>query len=413
MALDPTPRTTFLLGAGACVDAGLPTSIGLTEEITKAVDQNFRYGVAPQALHAVIGAMVAHGTGRGSGAFDGINVERVFSAVQMLARRDELEIAPFVSAWNQNLEHLDASRNLPAFWGSNFKKEVQNSQRGERDLERIFSTGVAALAGSRELGPIFTRLESLMIGALGKALSVQDSKLDYLAPLLALQENPSRIATLNYDRSVELLSERAGMSLDTGIQLWDGGYDWSWESSAEVQLLKLHGSLDWYVDHRRDEGARMRGDRVRRAVDMTQDEIRAHSDSLALVFGQGSKLRSEGPFLAMLLEFDRFLLTTERLVIVGYAFGDEHINSAIRRWLNRTERPIVSIINPAISLWGKPYRAPIFYLELTRAMQRQTPPGTPPEGLQLFALPTGPGLKEVVGSGSALAEPFGDVVDPL
>ncbi|HUW77502.1 MAG TPA: SIR2 family protein [Candidatus Nanopelagicaceae bacterium] len=412
MALEATPRTTFILGAGASADAGLPTTIRLTEEITKAIDEDYRSGVAAQALHAVIGAMIAYDTGRESGVFDGINVERVFSAIQMLARRDELEIAPFVSAWNKNLEHFGSSPSLPPFWASNFRKEMQGSSFKD-GLAQIFADGVSSLVGPSELGPVFKTLNKLMIGALGKALSVEDSRVDYLAPLLAHQEGPIQIATLNYDLCVELLSRRAGLSVDTGIQLWDGGYDWSWDPSAEVQLLKLHGSLDWYFDQRRVERECKLEDKVLRAADMTKAEISRFPDSLALVFGQTAKIRSEGPFLAMLLELEKFMLTTERLVIVGYSFGDEHINSAIRRWMRRSKSPKVSIINPAISEWTDTRNAPIFYREMLGVMHTRTHPRTLLEGNHILELAADPGLKEVVGSGPVLAEPFGDVVDPL
>ena len=76
------------------------------------------------------------------------------------------------------------------------------------------------------------------------------------------------------------------------------------------------------------------------------DEVGANP---ALVFGLGSKLRSDGPFLAMLVEFDRLLASTEWLTIVGYSFRDDHINAALTRWMNGSARRL-SVIDPDIEM---------------------------------------------------------------
>jgi hypothetical protein len=149
--------------------------------------------------------------------------------------------------------------------------------------------------------------------------------IDYLAPILASSDSRIQVATLNYDKSIELLAERANMTLDTGVRSWSGGYDWNWDETARVRLLKLHGSLDWYLH--RGQGSRMDGDNIAVWPDGESDKPRG--GTLAVVFGHGVKLRSDGPFLAMLHEFDRFLSSTDRLVVVGYSMRDDHINAAI------------------------------------------------------------------------------------
>jgi hypothetical protein len=122
-------RTTVLLGAGASVDAGVPVSVELTQIIAERVSTSAHSG-ASSALNVAIGAMIAHDTARGGGPYDGVDVERLFSAVEMLADRENLEIAPFVAAWNPALDGIgNTSGGLSPFWGKNFKRAGWLRQR--------------------------------------------------------------------------------------------------------------------------------------------------------------------------------------------------------------------------------------------------------------------------------------------
>ena len=105
------PRTVYLLGAGASHDAGLPVSMGLTQRIGELIqaDEPFEpspygYGspVGPltQAYYAAIANIQAGDAymGRPPG---GVDIERLFTTIQMLATASELEIAPFVQQWRE------------------------------------------------------------------------------------------------------------------------------------------------------------------------------------------------------------------------------------------------------------------------------------------------------------------------
>jgi hypothetical protein len=47
----------------------------------------------------VCGVLLADEGARGESPFAGLDVERVFAAVELLAERDSLEASPFVAAW--------------------------------------------------------------------------------------------------------------------------------------------------------------------------------------------------------------------------------------------------------------------------------------------------------------------------
>lgn len=349
-------NTTFLLGAGASVDAGVPASFALTQKIVEAIaPAEFSLRRAPaQALNLALGAIIAHDAARGLPVFQGVDVERLFSAVQMLAERDSLEIAPFVRNWDPALDAL-GTRRLPSFFSKDFNAAI-GSQYPSR-LEKVFKAGVEGLVFPEDLGRVFTTLEGEMIDALRTCLRVEPGASDYLQPIFKVEGGPVRVATLNYDHGLEMAAFRAGLTVATGITLWDGELEWDWEAGADVNLLKLHGSLDWYYsdDHR---GWGTFAEKTIVPFQPFEGGARSMLTEMAVVFGQRGKLRSDGPFLGMLSGFGHWLRDTQNLVIVGYSFRDDHINELIRRWLNRTERASLTIINPSMTedvtrRWGQ------------------------------------------------------------
>jgi hypothetical protein len=340
-ALNLAVPTTILLGAGASVDAGVPMSTAMTREIVDAL-RTRRPQDAGAAVNFAVGALIAHDAARGGSAYGGIDVERLFTAIQMLADRDDLEIAPFVSAWNSALSAFDSGvGSFPTF--------------GSRDLLRAFDANSPA-AVERALKPIiesqipksriaaFARLQGEMIMQLRRSVNVDATRVEYLSSLLNL-EGTLQVATLNYDRAIEIMAAKNKVSLDTGIGLWRGGAGWSWAKGARIKLLKLHGSIDWVEEYEEAGRGRMPEPKVR----VTADPI-AEGRPPYVVFGRRGKLRADGPFLAMLLEFEAMLARTRRLVIVGYSFRDDHVNTVLGRWLNLDSHNEVILIDPSFDL---------------------------------------------------------------
>jgi hypothetical protein len=99
-----------LLGAGASVVAGVPHAYAMDKQDYP----RFRTGgsllsyICPcRQVCCSVGLLFQQGI-RGSNPLDsGVNVEEFFSAVQLLAERNELEAAPFVGSWHAMVEELD------------------------------------------------------------------------------------------------------------------------------------------------------------------------------------------------------------------------------------------------------------------------------------------------------------------
>jgi hypothetical protein len=97
-----------LLGAGAARDAGIPVA---TEMCLKFLEifKSQRAVLFKRVLLFVLGGLALKRGMRGEDPTQLPNIEEVFSAIQMIARRHELEASPFVSSWHPHIEELEAT----------------------------------------------------------------------------------------------------------------------------------------------------------------------------------------------------------------------------------------------------------------------------------------------------------------
>ena len=347
------PRTVYLLGAGASRDAGLPVSMGLTQRIGELIqeDESFEpspYGYDPpvgpltQAYYAAIANIQAGDAYKGRPP-GGVDIERLFTTIQMLATASELEIAPFVQQWREPFP----SRSDMSEW-SWFIEEALRYSRSMREgrQETFGNSGPPAPSVSET----YRKLCEVVHEKLKSALTPDsESAHDYLTGLF--QSRPTRIATLNYDIGVENASANAELLVDTGIENWKGGMSWEWSGDADIRLLKLHGSINWGRPY--FEGGSVTADLpkmtdVKSSEYILNDGLWHDLQPVGLVFGLRGKLRPDGPFLAMLSEFWSWLLNADRLVAIGYSFGDEHINALIEDWIESRNGCVLEIVDPSV-----------------------------------------------------------------
>lgn len=292
-----------LLGAGASVQAGVPAAFGMTDAIRQRLEGQKHDGVdLGRVLDFVCERLSSHA---GHSVLD---VERVFSAIEMLSERETLEVSPFVEQWS---------------------RDVWPWQHG---------------LGEQSSDAVYAALRDRMLTELRELVATTWKRTSYLEPLVRFAAHPRRatIATLNYDLSIEGAGEAAGIEVHTGINQWvdSGGWDWPNEGA---RLLKLHGSIDWAWEDDRPEDGRLPS-RYIRQVSAATSGVRAP----AMVFGLRGKLRAEGPFLSLLAEFGSHLEMSSRLVVIGYSFRDDHVNQAIRRWTFEDRGRQIILIDPGI-----------------------------------------------------------------
>lgn len=332
--------TVFLLGAGASAEAQIPLTTEMTEVIVKQIASG-HWDQGASALHFVCGALMLYDAARGASPYEGLDVERVFAAVGLLAERDELEVSPFVSSWHPAVDLWDRkSKQIPAFWDRDLTRALARGGRFS-DAGKVIAGLVEKVMEGSPTGEVYRRLAEQMLDELKQMLSHTRKEIAYLQPLARLADRRGNltVATLNYDLSVEQAAHAASVPCTTGIETWVQDGRWIWPESG-VRLLKLHGSIDWAWESTNEEGYLPR-DVVRVVADPVGDERRP-----VVVFGQRGKVRAEGPFLSLLAEFETALAGAEQLVVIGYSFRDDHVNELIRRWSAEDIARTMLVVDP-------------------------------------------------------------------
>lgn len=361
-----------LLGAGASVEAGIPASIDMTNQIVKAInaDPMSSHNHQAWALNFVCGALTAHQTARGESYLRGLDIEFVASAVDLLADRHEHEASPFVSAWHPAVEEIDLPAVPPFFDGtvkkalgagaSSIEAMIQSASRnrlinggrlkgamesGASDLTHAIQGLIDAKIG-HGTGRIYRNLQSTMISHLCDNVRIEDpGRTRYLINLIGKARTQSSlvIGTLNYDRSIEMACAAEGIACTTGIQDWSASRIFPSVNDG-IQLLKLHGSIDWHAQY---ENTPTSGHL--RTTHVIQSDSMIYGSQPLLIFGRREKLRASGPFLDLLREWETKLRAVDILLVVGYSFRDDHINETIRRWINDGTGRQIFVIDPSWS----------------------------------------------------------------
>lgn len=353
----------MLLGAGASRDAELPLTEDLARDLVKAFDEELtRLGrqtgeqeQVVRALHLVYGAIVAHGTEQGSSPLTAVNVERLVSAVRLLRDRRTHEAAPFITSWRGSIEDVD-DHPIP-LRDRDLHIGLDHDLRLKTDGLAKDMAAIARAAISPGNGATFRRLEDQLLRRICDLLS-QPSSVAYLHPLVRLaQQQPGGldIATLNYDRTVELAAAECGVPLDTGFDRWQPGIPITFDMiDGHINLIKPHGSVDWIRETGSPSepipGHPLAQYRYRVGAPSPVG-TRYTTDVPLIVIGDREKLETAGPTLALMRAFEEALHRASNLVVVGYSFGDNHINTVIRNWLAPDRTRTISILDPG---WPKP-----------------------------------------------------------
>jgi hypothetical protein len=308
-------RNMVLLGAGASVPAGLPTSADLLNALMKIEGTP-----ALRSMLEFIRDRIAV-SGRKP------NIEQVFAGVSDYLYRKADPVSMFVEKWA-------APQTTPDAFPDDVQADFMSSFIPFRVLSTIDELSLAAAA-----------------------------RTDYLLPLLS--PAVTSIVTLNYDLLLETVAEQHGHVLPDGADDWDGGYHWP-QATSRPELIKLHGSLDWRASVRNGHVPEEPSDfltRNRIVVERGKTSLRGPGTAIrmdaAVIFGSGNKLTSSFVFPALINRFRESLSAASTLVVVGYSFSDDHVNEAILRWLryNPSARLVVLDIrhmeSPAADIYAE------------------------------------------------------------
>src|SRR5437899_11494616 len=164
-------KPMVLLGAGASVPAGIPTSVEMVQELNAWFGRTQGRPDEAQLFLAVTERF------RNSSAKK-VNIEEIYAAISLLAHRKQSLLFPFVERWASFVETIS---------------------------QHVFTETLLAIR--------------LMLAQACRVGYPQKTK--YLLDLAEQgREEAFTIATLNYDNTIELACEQARIPVDTKMEHW-------------------------------------------------------------------------------------------------------------------------------------------------------------------------------------------------
>lgn len=321
---------SWFFGAGACVNAGIPLMQPLTSRVFARATADDPEAL--KVLNAVKGELPTES-----------HIEHILSQLSDYAAIAERSKEKKVTVGSQSLE-LDRLRELhekiltwiaeTIRWGYSPANGANPEQIGNREKPAVkideHEKFVSALFNRSQAG-------------------------------VAERRRAVKLFTINYDTLFE-----DALALGC-FPYWDGfsggavayrSYhfgDQEPESGFRAHVIKLHGSIDWYLGD---------DDRVWRVRD---GDLYPSTSSRVLIYPQATKYLAtqRDPFAAQFDLFRRTLCSGVEnvLAICGYSFGDEHINKEIELALQQPGNKTTILafskdLNEVLkrwrkSLWGK------------------------------------------------------------
>jgi hypothetical protein len=279
----------FLLGAGASSDAEIPTSSSMIERLEKELTPKPDESENFLPLYYYFKSAIYYAAGLG-GAFEkkaNYNIERLVNTLSEVEKRDQHELYPFIGSWNAKLAELA---------GTDF----------------------------RRVKTLRTHILKLLI----KWVSIRDiGKASYYGAFESFAKNlefPIHIFSLNYDPCLERTCkvERGFDNLGKWNFL---GFE---RDDVNIFLYKLHGSIDW---ERNSDG------------ELLSVYDPSTVENQELIFGTSYKFQYRDPYLWLINQFRVQCIDARLIVVVGYSFSDEHVNTILSEGLRKSGSKLLSV----------------------------------------------------------------------
>jgi hypothetical protein len=281
----------FLFGAGASLEAGIPISDKMVEEI-EAFVRGHEDWKPFKDLYFYLRSSIQYSDGIMGKFNEPFNVERLLVVISQIEERERNIMYPFIGTWNIRLLDL-AGLNFENI--SKFKKLIRkqlNEWVGLRNYDNAnYFTSFSILAGE--------------VGTLIKAF------------------------TLNYDLCFETV---VGKEKEIELGFTKGTNEWHYSNfendhEKSYNLYKLHGSIDWYTD----------GNKLMKSDRQEQNP--------ELIFGIQHKMTSVDPYFYYSSKLREACLNEAKLiVIIGYSYADDYVNNILSQALNsRSELRILNV----------------------------------------------------------------------
>lgn len=335
----------FLLGSGASIGAGLPSTAALTRAVVcgdgymRHPDGCYYKGQPPYAHMGWPDTHVPHI----SEFLQWLRHHVSDYYCDILRREVNYEDLYYLAEQIHDEESGDIDNPFIRYSEIEIRKMIHKCRVG-------IQNSPASSKSSTQCTIIIEEMIKYIIGVVKSELSKQPTSTTYLTFLREAQASlnigPINIFTLNHDLLVDQYLRDNGVEVIDGfgpsghsLRYWDPN-----EFSAATPgctLLKLHGSINWY----RYRDVSWRADRVgccldNRDPDHTKDRngcmpyTSEGAGRPRILVGTFNKMLAytNGIFADLFCEFRRRLARTDALIICGYGFGDKGINSQLVHW---------------------------------------------------------------------------------
>lgn len=329
-------KTVFLLGAGASRDAGCLISSKMLAELKieinsiPADDQVYgEFKIGFQELYKVIKPALEYQAelrriNADKSDLYHPNIEDYILILRKIINKDLIIPEPLVGSWSEKLLLL----------------EIKYPNLFKQYLNFIYHCVI-------------------------KWLTPPDYKAanELLAPVKELLEQTTdeeffiNFFTLNYDLVFEkVFNSDVAKPLNNGFS----NNDWDTTSfdvqQTRMNLYKIHGSLDWYLD--KDDTHSLPN------YEIAFNKLQPDERKPQLILGYESKLFSVDPFFTLLQKFIEKLSNVNLVVVIGYSFFDAYLNNILIKFLNSSENKKLYIVDPGFSSKPNPSESFTEYLKI-------------------------------------------------
>lgn len=363
-------KICFLLGSGVSIPADLPSVETITKRILfgdriRCVDgnDNARYRL-DENWQSPMNADEAAWTRQ--------KLEPMLQLLRSLQRRTDAWLTQSYTrrANYEDLAYL-AEQICDHVWGNRENPGIEPFVQDLAD-EIAQSSSLVGKDAVEKLGELADEVRNYIHDIVGAMLEKEPAQTGYLG----IFEDAARddrigevnLFTLNHDtlaetflrtRAVELVDGFGGET--DGIRRWEPSVFDSAQREAKhamVRIFKLHGSIDWFR-----WGPRLKGEAaVVDQRDTWPDEFigtqtsskgkppvgfERRQRSLFLAGTHNKEIEyTTGPFLELHYRFHRLLGDSDRLIVVGYGFGDKGVNQRIAEWMGASRSTRLLVIDP-------------------------------------------------------------------
>lgn len=333
----------FLLGSGVSIPGGFPSSTAITEQVLVG-NGIFRHTDGRFYFSNNIGVLEENPIEN--------FLSKVISVIQLIQqlmdnyqKREPLnyEIIYYIVQQLSAFESGDLL-NMALF---PFIRQVK------AEMQQI-------LIDTDEMIDVFDEAEKYIRHTVWRKLSIDPNKHQHLIFLSDAFKDETlslvNVATLNHDLLIESHLTENSIDFHDGFGTPVNGVRY-WESylKAEKNLLKIHGSINWF-NFMPDNGNWF-DERIGIALDGDIDHAKSIQGRLMrstpekeplILVGTFNKIYeyTESIFNDVYCQFRSLLNKSRNLVISGYGFGDKGVNTAILEWLYKDRSNKIIVIHP-------------------------------------------------------------------